>query len=450
LVHADKSVLDLQHEVDRGSKLGLAVSNLQEWAVICSTRRVFFMRVLMYPNLYPAWPYLHYGDSAFENNPNVTEVQCTMSDDGYTILWLGRIHSGGLQIRLFLHTTAGRKIPTSDSRYEPDLSGWATTHERDRYPDAWGPIPISDASDSSDNLTDSILTAAAISGDGLVFASLRCSATRSGEEKHSLLAIRRVRRRADPHPAAPETEMHRLDPRHCNSAATVEFVRGSILVTGGAASTAIDPMAGADGAASWRPRRTESITHPLFPALHWAPSPAAVRACDSGMPLARGGPACPAQAAAPRRALRFDFEDLLATTAAAAAADAAATAGGGGGLVHVRLVTLSPAAAGPAPVLVTVPLLPAVQAGGDVVGPAAGRVLAAVSADGRTAVIGRRGASRLAVLRWRDGEASAAAGGSALGGFVADGYVGRLEGGGDGGGGVSGVAVMSMAQVDRS
>ena len=232
-MHFDDNILrkSLYHK-----NLWLTVSDRQEWAAVCSLDRIYILRTLMYPNLYPDWPYLLYGDTVITQQTYPEDIRCTMSNDGHTLLWTARNQSGELRLHVLLHLERSKQILFRG--HAPDLSGWKTVHARDGLRDAWGSIMIGGPA----------ATAAALSSDGGWLVSLHCRAsdgTGAGGESTAEASVlfRRLPTAADDNRAEVAENAEQsiiVDGRHCGPTAAIAFRGGAVLVAGGAALTTIE------------------------------------------------------------------------------------------------------------------------------------------------------------------------------------------------------------------
>ena len=177
----------------------LITSADQEWATMCSGLRVRFLRVLMYPNLYPSWPYLPYGEldliSVIKNGTEgVTDVRCQLSHNGSALLWTARSRSGAVHAKVFLrgHLGSGADlcpVPSSCKRRDWDCTGWTAAYRRDILRDSWGRVSL-DIESTAFSGTPLALVGAALSRNGEWIATLHHSAESPADQREATTRIR--------------------------------------------------------------------------------------------------------------------------------------------------------------------------------------------------------------------------------------------------------------------
>jgi hypothetical protein len=128
-----------------------ALSPDQEFAAVCGLDgSLTVLRVTLYPNLYPDWPYLVYGwHSRAELRAGAREAsaraRCWVSQQGARVLSVREAANGALSVTVFARgsVVAGRKdspqfCTRADRSWDP--SGFVIRHPRDPYNDAWAPV----------------------------------------------------------------------------------------------------------------------------------------------------------------------------------------------------------------------------------------------------------------------------------------------------------------------
>jgi len=168
------------HRQEQGA---VAISPDQEFAVVCgSDGRITILRVTLYPNLYPDWPYLVYGwhpPPGVAAAPDPTQdvlagpVHCSMSRGGARVLSVRPSPDGGATATLFARgsrTEGLRRFPLQCGPEHPawDSSSFHIKHPRDPYDDEWAPLRgiVHGAKESSGGQGGGVMLSAALSPDG--------------------------------------------------------------------------------------------------------------------------------------------------------------------------------------------------------------------------------------------------------------------------------------------